>query len=172
MIKFMKTWCEGIIVAIMISIIIELILPEGNNKKYVKVIMGIYIVFVILNPILSKLDNNINIKDYFNMETSEVSTNLDNDIKDVYVKVIEETLKKELKEKGYLITNLKVEVDENYENIQKIDITLGKSGENITIEPIIIGEEMSEKTENFSELKSYISENYQIDIEKINIYIG
>ena len=36
MINFMKTWCEGIIVAVMISIIIELLIPEGNNKKYVK----------------------------------------------------------------------------------------------------------------------------------------
>lgn len=124
MVKFMKIWCEGIIVAIMISIIIELILPEGNNKKYVKVIIGIYIVFVILNPILSKVDSNINFQDYFNFETVEVSTNLNQDIKDVYVKGIEEALKSELVDKGYNIQSIECIVDENYENIQKVNIVI------------------------------------------------
>lgn len=38
MIIFLKKWCEGIIVAVVVSIIIESIMPEGNNKKYLKVI--------------------------------------------------------------------------------------------------------------------------------------
>ena len=56
MIEFCREWCEGIIIAVIISIIIEAILPDGNNKKYVKVVVGIYIIFTILNPILGKLD--------------------------------------------------------------------------------------------------------------------
>ena len=56
MIKFMKNWCEGIIVGVMISLIIELIIPEGNNKKYVKVISGIFIIFTVLNPIFQNLN--------------------------------------------------------------------------------------------------------------------
>ena len=38
MIANVKTWVENIIIVVIISIIIEMILPEGNNKKYVKVI--------------------------------------------------------------------------------------------------------------------------------------
>ena len=48
MILKIKSWCEGIIVAIIISIIIEMLVPDGNNKKYVKVVIGIYIIFVTL----------------------------------------------------------------------------------------------------------------------------
>ena len=33
MIVFLKSWCEGIIVAVILSIFIESILPEGNHKK-------------------------------------------------------------------------------------------------------------------------------------------
>ena len=36
MILKIRAWCEGIIIAIIISIIIEMILPDGKNKKYVK----------------------------------------------------------------------------------------------------------------------------------------
>ena len=38
MIANVKTWVENIIIVVIISIIIEMILPEGNNKKYVKVV--------------------------------------------------------------------------------------------------------------------------------------
>ena len=56
MILKIKSWCEGIIVAIIISIIIEMLVPDGNNKKYVKVVIGIYIIFVTLNPIFQLLN--------------------------------------------------------------------------------------------------------------------
>ena len=38
MIESIKAWVENIIIVVIISIIIEMILPEGNNKKYVKVV--------------------------------------------------------------------------------------------------------------------------------------
>ena len=34
--EWMTTWAQGIIVAVIITTIIELILPEGNHKKYIK----------------------------------------------------------------------------------------------------------------------------------------
>ena len=36
MIIKIRQWCEGIIIAVIISIIIEMIIPEGKNKKYIK----------------------------------------------------------------------------------------------------------------------------------------
>ena len=38
-----KLWAENIIIVVIISIIIEMILPEGNSKKYVKVVSGLYL---------------------------------------------------------------------------------------------------------------------------------
>lgn len=38
MIESIKTWTENIIIVVIISIIIEMILPDGSNKKYVKVV--------------------------------------------------------------------------------------------------------------------------------------
>ena len=56
MINFLKTWCENIVVVLIISVIIEMILPEGKNKKYVQVIICIYIIFTILNPIFTNIN--------------------------------------------------------------------------------------------------------------------
>ena len=84
MIKFFRVWCEGIIVAVVISIIIESILPDGNIKKYIKVIISIYIVFTILNPILSKLDLNLDFSDSINLRSIETSSVSEDNIKEIY----------------------------------------------------------------------------------------
>lgn len=39
----------------MIATILEMILPEGKNKKYIKTVIGIYILFAVLSPIISKI---------------------------------------------------------------------------------------------------------------------
>ena len=50
MISFLKRWTSEIVVAVIIVSIFELILPNGNLKKYIKVVLGIYIVFCMISP--------------------------------------------------------------------------------------------------------------------------
>ena len=50
MISFISSWAQGIIVSSVIATIIILILPEGSSKKYIKVILGIYILYVHPHP--------------------------------------------------------------------------------------------------------------------------
>ena len=187
MVKFMKSWCEDIIIAIIISIIIELLIPDGNNKKYVKVVVGIFLIFVILNPVLEKVNFDFEIENVFKQEIVEISANLNKDIKEVYVDGIENTIKSQLEEKGYFVKNVKVIVDNNYENIEKIEVEILKNENNetlnqdknqrineiedmkeIKIEQITIGKNKIEDEDNI-ELKNFISENYQVAINQIYI---
>ena len=39
--EFISSWVQGIIVAVVIATIIEMILPEGNSKKYIKIVIGV-----------------------------------------------------------------------------------------------------------------------------------
>lgn len=166
MISFMKSWCEGIIIAVILSIIIELLVPEGSNKKYVKVVVGIYMLFVILNPVLEKINNGIDISEFNRFEYVETSTEINDDIKKVYVEGIKETIKEDLESKGYSVVNLNVDVDKNYENIQKIEIELKKDF--LEIEPINIGEKNEKNEEQkYDELKKELSEKYLIEISNI-----
>ena len=123
MILAIKNWCEGIIIAIIISIIVELLLPNGNNKKYVKVVSGIYIMFVILNPILEMLKYDINFENMFNFgETQQVTQTMSQDIKDIYVVGIKESIKQDIEKLGYNVETLEILLDSNYENIEKIEL--------------------------------------------------
>ena len=38
MVAFISNWAQGIIVAVIIASIIEMILPEGSSKKYINFI--------------------------------------------------------------------------------------------------------------------------------------
>lgn len=173
MITFIKSWCEGIIVAVMLSIIIEMLLPEGNNKKYVKVVVGIYILFVIIGPILEKINTGYTLETFFEFDTIEVSADVDENIKDVYIDGIEETIKNELIESGYFVEKVSISVDNNYENIEKIEIELSsennRNNNEIQIDSIVIGENQVIEKENI-ELKNMLAENYQVPIEKIYIF--
>ena len=174
MIEFIKSWCEGIIVAVVISIIIEMLLPEGNNKKYIKVIIGIYILFVIIGPILGKINIEYNFKNFIKYDEITVSNNFDNNIKDVYIDGIEENIKLELENVGYFVENVIVKVDNKYENIEKIEITLlsnnnDKKENGIKINEIKINKKPNIQIEN-SKINELLEKNYNVPKEKIYIF--
>lgn len=161
MIIKIKQWCEGIIIAVVISIIIEMIIPDGKNKKYIKVIIGIYILFVSLSPVLEVLQYDFKIDERLKTNSIvEVSQNFDRDIKEVYISGIEDNLKSEIENLGYIVDKVNIYTDINYENIEKIEL---KIIEKDNIEKIIIGE----NNKRYDDIESLIKENYFVDEEKI-----
>lgn len=172
MIAFLKSWCEGIIVAVILSLMIETILPEGNNKKYVKVVIGIYLIFTILNPLLGKLNPEIEFKSNFDLPSIETSAkpNTQN-IQELYTNGIKETLKNKIEEEFQVkVEKLAISYDETYENIENISLTIQPSGVS-EIEKVVIGNETQPEPtkQNYESIKQYISENYEVDKSKITI---
>ncbi len=169
MILKIKAWCEGIIIAIIISIIIEMLLTEGKNKKYVKVVIGIYVMFVVLNPILEIINYDIKFEELLGFEEEiSVSTSLDTNMKDVYVVGIQETIKEEISEMGYIVKNVEIEVDSNYENIEKIELSVEEGDDKIkSIEPIIIGNKENKSNLKYTDIMAYLVENYSVSEDKI-----
>ncbi len=170
-IQFLKSWCEGILVAVMISIMIEAILPEGNNKKYVKVIIGIYLIFTILSPFLGKLNTNFEWKNNFDLATVETATVDTQNIQTLYLNGIQETMKNNIEEEFEVkVENLEILYDENYENIEKVTLQIIQDGV-LQVEKVEIGNQTEQETSNpaYDEIRNYISENYEL--EKSNIII-
>lgn len=140
MIKFINSWTQGIILAVIIATIIEIILPEGNNKKYVKTVIGIYILFSIVYPLITKISNkNVDINSIINSTTKEMSKYDNNNlitvetnayIENTYKQKLEEDIKQKIEEKGYTILELNLyietENEEKYGQINSIIIQLKK----------------------------------------------
>ena len=195
MIEFLSSWAQGIIVAVIIATLIEMILPNSSSKKYVKVVIGMYILFTIVSPIIKKVGgkdinlNTINIEKYEqqiaksdNTISRKFEDNNTRSIKDIYVSNLKADISAKLKEKGYEIdtSDIQIKDDENY-TIEKITLKLikmeqkqGKNNE-IVINTVEIGNTISQKDsktlsdDDKQEVKDYISETYDIDKKTINI---
>lgn len=183
MIKFINSWVQGIIIAVIISTIIEMILPDGNIKKYIRTVIGSYIVFVIASPIITKLTGKeISLETYKlpEIETYQVgSIDTNSYIESTYIDKIKQEIKTTIEEKGYSAIKVDIEIetgDENYGNIQKINLLLtSETIQENKIKPIEINIEKNvereEETTNeeFEELKQELKETYGTPLE--NIYI-
>ena len=129
---FFNSWVQGIVVAVIITIIIEMILPEGNSKKYIKIVLGIYVVFSIISPIIGKITGgNFEVSSIINMDkyAKELGTyeeiakerNVEyknnKNIKQIYVSKLEEDIKTKLKNKGFNTKKVELNIkdDESYE---------------------------------------------------------
>ncbi|MCI8636778.1 MAG: stage III sporulation protein AF [Clostridia bacterium] len=136
MIEFMSSWVKSLGLTIVIVSILEMLLPNNKTKKYIRVVMGVYVLFSLISPFISKKDSlNLNEIDFENYATRETSTTLNQSsmeerIKELYIQEMEKDISKKLKEMGYVTTTCKVKakISDNEEEtkINKIKIKVQK----------------------------------------------
>ena len=113
-IEWISDWAQAIIVAVIIGTVIEMILPEGNSKKYIKVVIGVYVLFTIISPIITKFTGkNIEVSDVLELdqyiEEAKKSANVQNSIQNenqnnimsIYSSGIKDDIKAKVEAKGY-----------------------------------------------------------------------
>lgn len=140
MVEWLSGWVQAIVIAVIIATIIEMILPEGSSKKYIKVVIGVYILFTILSPVITKFTGkSLAVSDLLELDTyinevkeKETSQNLlqENNsasIRDIYIGNLKADIQNKLKGKGYIVTTITLEVgnDENY-TLHKISLSATK----------------------------------------------
>lgn len=112
--NWISGWIQGIIIAVIIGTIIEMLLPDGNCKKYVKVVIGVYILFSIVSPVITKVTGNefrvsdiYDINTYIEVSTKSSQENIENSqqnqIKQVYITNLKNDMKQKIQEKGYSV---------------------------------------------------------------------
>lgn len=132
----MSSWVKGLGLAIVIVSILEMLLPNNKTKKYIRMVMGIYILFTIISPFMNKQkileSGQLNLEDYTSTQTSTTldQRSMDERIQDLYIQELEKDIVKKLKEKGYLATSCKVKAKisdkEEETQITKIKIKVQK----------------------------------------------
>ncbi len=199
MIKFINSWAQGIILAVIIATIVEIILPEGKNKKYVKTVIGIYILFTIIYPLINKFSK-VNINSLLENTTKQMSTYEESNtlkidtnkyIEDTYRKKVEEDLKNKANEQNLNVISLNINIEtqdeKRYgmlnslvievekENVKKTENTINQ------IKEVNVSKNAQEKNETeqtkentvtqeeINELKEYINTTYYLEKEKIHI---
>ena len=124
MVSFISSWAQQIIFAVIIGTILQMLLPEGKNKKYIKIVIGVYVLFAVISPVIGKdLDIDLN---EFNISLDNTTTSLDEtneqNINDIFVTNLTQDIKSKLNNKGYGCEEVTLETNDNYE-VEKITIT-------------------------------------------------
>lgn len=165
MMKFFSSWAEQIIIAVVITSIIEMILPDNKNKKYIKMIMGIYILFNIISPIVNKKDllnfDEFNLESYAtsseNNEVEKVNQqSMDDRLQQLYIEELQNNIKAKVQEEGYQVKSCKVDAvltgDESKQGINKISLVVSSSN-NLTDEDKDVSKDSNIKAVNKVEVK-------------------
>ena len=163
LIKFINSWAQGIILAVIIATIIEIIIPEGKNKKYVKTVIGLYILFTIIYPLITKISNNkLNFDSIIaktskevSMYDSKVANSIETNtyIENTYKNNLKEKIKGEIEEKGYTVLDFNIYIEtqneETYGQINSIVLKLQKANkEQNTIKEVNKIEEINVNIKN------------------------
>ena len=128
-INWISNWASGIIIAVVIGTIIEMLLPEGNSKKYIKVVIGVYVLFTIVSPVITKftgkeieVSNVLDLSQYVeeaeesNKVQNTIKSDNENNIKSIYLDGIKNDMREKIKSKGYSVNSIDVDIsnDDDY----------------------------------------------------------
>ena len=123
MIACFSEWAKNLTLAVVIVSLFEMLLPNNKTKKYIKVVMGLYILFNIISPFVKKdfsfeLENVIENSKSKTVSTEEVNqTSMDTRLKQICKEVVENC-------------NIDIKIEEET-NIEKITLKVKKLNEEI-----------------------------------------
>ena len=165
MIQFLSSWAEQIVLAVIIATIIELILPQNKNKKYIKMVIGIYVLFNIISPIIKNKDTILTVGDY-DLEKYESSSNytidqssMDERIEKIYLEELENTTISKFQTAG-------IEVEKC-----NVDAVLDTNKKNAGIHLITVKIKGPVEQEKVDSVVKELVQEYEISEDKVKIII-
>lgn len=162
MINFISSWAEQIVLAVVVATIIELILPKNKNKKYIQMVIGIYVLFNIISPIIKNKDNfsveKYNTEKYESQSQYEIDqSSMDARIEKIYLEELEKKTQDKFQDNGFVVTKCKV------------DAVLDTTKKNAGISLITIKIEKTDENEKLEKVKSELATEFEISEDKIKI---
>ena len=163
--QFLSSWAEQIVLAVIIATIIELILPQNRNKKYIQMVIGIYILFNIISPIIKNKDTILTSGDY-DLEKYESSSNytidqssMDERIEKIYLEELENTTISKFQIAG-------IEVEKC-----NVDAVLNTNKKNAGIHLITVKIKGPVEQEKIDSVVKELVQEYEISEDKVKIII-
>lgn len=146
MINFLSLWVKNLSLALIVVSILEMLLPNNKTKKYIKMVMGLYILFSIIAPFVNNSNVlNFNIEDVYSDYSKEISStsatstagevnqaSMDDRLNKLYKEQLESDITQKVEEKGYDVRKCKVDahVSESDTGIESITIEIDGKNDN------------------------------------------
>ena len=142
---------------------LELILPNSKNKKYVQMVIGVYVLFNIISPIIKNKEklvfSEIDLDKYITTSTKVEQSSMDARLEKIYLDELENNIKSKFKNAGIEIIKC------------TIDAELDTTKKNAGIHSIDVKVKNVDDEKKISKIKQEIIEEYEISEDKIKIII-
>ena len=162
MIDFMSSWAEQIVLAVIVATIIEMILPQNKNKKYIQMVIGVYVLFNIISPIIENKEEfsieKYSIENYQKQTQYEVDqSSMDERLEKIYLKELQDIVTSKFEENDYKVIKC------------KIDAVLDSTKKNAGIHSITVKIDGENDDKEISKLIAEIAEELEIEEDKIHV---
>jgi stage III sporulation protein AF len=166
MFNLLKGWITSIVVVVIFMALIDIILPSNSLKKYARLVFGLIIIVIIINPIFSLFNKNADIEasisqymDKYNVASSTLQ-NTNNYISSDTLQIFKENLKSKIEKsiydgcgKSYIVANININDDQNskeFLNITYLELKVEMSSTNVkTIPKIVISKQVHTKPDKY-----------------------
>lgn len=156
-------WVLSIVGIIVLSMLVDLLLPSGSISKFIKSIFGYLIIVVILSPVFSFFSQkNFSINDIFSSSNVQIQDSFVANVNRQFLDSVEKSIEKSCHEKGIKFVEVGIEADifENEIEIKQISVNLKN---------IVITDEVKH-TNIRTSIISIIKENIKVKEEIIKFY--
>ena len=138
MIENISMWTKNITLAVVVVSIFEMLLPNQKMKQYIKVVMGLYILFNILSPLIGK-DISIDVNEIISNSQAQITTtepvdqtSMDKRLKEIGEEELEKDISKKIENAGFIVNSCQVTLKVAEETtIEKIILKIDKDEKNI-----------------------------------------
>lgn len=187
MIEALKGWIISIVCTVIFVTIVELILPKGSIKKYVKLATGLLIMLVILAPIFNLISDSgaieqkilsytSSLSEYKKVDTKKAQEEFKNKTKETLVAGLKESISEDIKlktGKNYSVVSIELENAKNELNFDGIKSVSLKKAEDkdkvVTVDKIEIGEgTKAENSEKDKEVLKVLEDDFGIKDSNVN----
>lgn len=177
MISNISSFCTTIIFTTLTIIILEMVMPDGKSKKYISFVCKVVITIALINPILNfiniDIDEKLELTDSnYNQYRVENNT-YEKSVREMYEKNLVNDITSRLEENGYVVSNVRVEYDEETFKPTKMYMSLETNDGYVQeVKVDVFAEKTNEKyvdafTQN--KIKEILYDNY--GVAKANIFI-
>ncbi|MCI5797469.1 MAG: stage III sporulation protein AF [Firmicutes bacterium] len=156
-----SSWILSIAGISVIGVLVELVLPNGQTKKYVKGVFAFVVVMVIITPLPKLLGNDFQVDDIFEEDAIIIQEDFVYQINRDRLEKIEEMIEGDLKDEG--LENVQVKINANiFTNEMTIDAVF------VDLSNLVITEKGEHKNTNEIIINSILK---YVSVEKSDIVI-
>ena len=156
-----STWVLSVAGISIIGVLIELILPMGQTKKYVKGVFAFIVVLVIITPLPKLFGGEYRVEDIFEEDAIIIQEDFIYEINRDRLEKIEAMIESDLLEKGY--KNIDIQLNANiFTNNMSIDAVF------VDLSDLVISENLQHKNINDIVIESVLK---YVNVPKSDIII-